>query len=270
MGSNQSATAETDQSILNNIINDSSEECNATCNNNVKDMVFNISGSGAEQFGITQVCSANANCIMKTQLTTNIQNVLDSMVKQQQSASKGFLPSLSGNNQETTAITRQNINNQISQIMQSSCNALTSNTAVGNIVNISNNETNPNNTKKVVGVTQTGSANATCSITNVGNIVVSNKETSTISQSQTIQVIGIGITSIALILIVLPSILTIGKVRMASIAAKEKIEQFKDIADAVENKDFRPPGAFKSDYESGTELREIPKKESLIPVFRTT
>ena len=186
MGSNQSNVMTSKQQVVNNMYQESSQECNITCENIQSGNTIEIIDSEINgTVGFIQTCTLDSpSCIMKTTLDTNVSTILDAMLKQTSSAPSGL--SLSFNNSNQRINLEQYIENSITQIQSTSCDLLSKNEMVNNAIFVKNSTVNGD-----VIFEQTGGINnANCNMDNMAKAVVANEISSDITQESKIMSMG--------------------------------------------------------------------------------
>jgi len=200
MGSNQSSSAKAILNDANNLYENSSSACIATCTsivNRPTTVVSNTSVGG--NINIQAQCNASASCVMQSTLDSSVENIMSSL-SQQENVTTQLLPiAFDFNNKNTSSTISQQITNNITQNIQSICQA-TNTTLVNNPTTVFSND-------KIGGSinigTNQGSASANCTINNLSRIRLFNQSTSrnaaTTSQSNVFGTIMIAIVIIIVI-----------------------------------------------------------------------
>jgi ATP-dependent Zn protease len=166
MASANTNTATTVQNVNNTTIQASRQICQATCTNVSSGNTVIINGvkiGGNVIF--SQQCTADAQCTMVNGTSTTVDNTLQSILKQ--TAETSWAPDISA--QTNISQMTQNVNNAITQIVDSTCVANATNISTNNFTYLTNSTVSGN-----VSFSQTGDANANCSMTNQSTIQVAN------------------------------------------------------------------------------------------------
>lgn len=197
MGSNNANVAKESESVQNNILQASFQQCKSDCTNisSGNTVIFNGSNiSGDVDFN--QSCSATAHCIMEQQLQSQVQNMMSAIAQQQQEVEKSILSFTVANDVNYSEI-NENIVNSITQILQSSCQATSSNITNDNLVILNN-----TNVEGSFSFSQTGNATANCTMNNLARQVAFNQQQAKTNQTQKIESI-FAIIAIAVIVVVI-------------------------------------------------------------------
>jgi hypothetical protein len=201
MGS-QDEQISTATSIANQALQQVSNYCTITCEENISNVDITIIG-GESTVNIEQTCSImGSECVVKSLLQTQINNLIKNILKQTQSNLGIF--SLLGPGMNTTADIGNAIKNQISQIVTNSC-------TVANNQTITNVSVFAQDADTVLNFVQNGSINkASCALDTVTKLVLNNSVLNNVDQSQSscgdILTILLVIGIIAIIIILFPLI----------------------------------------------------------------
>lgn len=138
MGSGQSQSFTSFTDIQTDILQSSVQRCSIICSNEMSGNTFiwkNIKGN----IKISQTCVvSDATCAMKTAFEGSIQNLIDSLVKQNATTFSGLSLSIDKIEQETTLVTL--VQNRMSQIINATCNVSSINTMNNNYFYVENME----------------------------------------------------------------------------------------------------------------------------------
>ena len=205
MGTTNESRAKEIQSINNDIIQESSEKCMATCVNieNGNSAIFDGATIDGNLTGFKQVCKVSTSCVMTEQLNSQIQDVLESVAKQTQQLDSSFLSIFADTHNKTKATIEQSINNSVTQLLNSSCTATASNIQNNDMFVLSNSTV----LGGVIAFSQTGNPTASCTMNNLGKIKLFNKEQAEISQEQRIENIFVAIIAMIVAALVIGGIL---------------------------------------------------------------
>jgi len=177
MSTTVSNSSEQILSATNNIFQASNETCSGKCTQNNDNISVIISGSRISGgINFSQSCDVDVSCAMNSTLDSNVQSILNAMADQTASAQLGmFNASLANIN--NNAYIAENITNQITQVMNSTCQADLSQTNQ-NISVVLVNDTLSGG----VNYTQKGNVQANCVMTNTARSIVLNQETAETKQ----------------------------------------------------------------------------------------
>lgn len=159
----------------NSILQVSNESCQGICTANQSGNEIIISGSKVGNITFDQQCPATASCIMDSTLDSNVTDIMNAMADQEAVAQLGLL-NMNFSNTSNNLDIQENITNQITQIMNSTCQANANLTQKGEMIILKN------ATAGNLSISNTGSASATCTMTNTARAVVFNQQTSKSSQ----------------------------------------------------------------------------------------
>lgn len=196
MGGAQSNVVDLVQNTKTNILQLSQENCKANCSNYSGDNTIIINGTEIkDNLDFNQQCVTNVNCIMESQLDNQVQNILSSTIDQEQQTEQSFLD-FTVSAQSNVTVAKQNITNNITQILQSSCTATSSNIRQNDLIVLSNSEIGGS-----VDLSQNSSATSQCTMNNLAKQVTFNSEQAKVSQSQKITSV-FAIIAIAIVIII--------------------------------------------------------------------
>lgn len=177
MGTASSQVVKENQSIITNVTQQSSLACRIGCSNNISDVtIIDIGGTG--DINIKQTCQlTGVQCVMQQTLDTSIDSILSSIADQSVAVASPLIPSFNASNQYFDL--KQSINNQITQIMDSSCDIQATNN-IDNVYIYSEGTTgNINLTQDVI------ISNSTCNMSNLATAQASSAASSDTAQSFT-------------------------------------------------------------------------------------
>jgi hypothetical protein len=176
MGSQDEQFISLANSIVNNAIQDVGNYCSISCNDNISNLNVVLIG-GNDTVNINQSCSIiGAECLIKNVMNSQIDNLVDNITKQINSA--GSIFSLLGpSSSETTNIT-SSIKNQVSQLVSNTC-VIASNNDISNVSVIAQ-DANLN-----LNLAQTGSVNrAECILDTVTKLLINNDIQNNVTQEE--------------------------------------------------------------------------------------
>jgi len=215
MGGNQSNSINANQTVINSLYTNSSQSCLATCTEQqIGDtIVIDNVTIGGNFTGFNQLCTAQAACIMDQNLDSSSKNILSSMLEQSNSTTNGPFSILAdltgGGNLQNNVTVSQTIENMMQQNLSSFCQGYADEISEGNVLFIggSNNSIAGN----FVGVNQTGSANASCTMKNYSKMQTFNQESAKVKQTNkqmdVVGLIGIVVGVVVVVIIIIIGIL---------------------------------------------------------------
>lgn len=146
MGSSTSQETDINQTIVNNVLQTSNEECLVTCQNDIDDTTVIISDSSDVTVNISQLCTiSNVDCIMNTNLDSLIDNTLEGYSEQEAGGSGGFHVGWTGMSLAWDTIDQntdinQYISNSITQTMTSACDISGENTTTDSYFSVTDSD----------------------------------------------------------------------------------------------------------------------------------
>lgn len=193
----QSSTATINSKVSNRILNNTKTSCEYRINDSINNVTVIVEGGSVENINIKNVANINgASCIMSTYQESEIQNILQDMIKQTDTAVSGLVPSFNFINQHVKI--NQLIENSISQIQESSCNFV----AESNINNVYVVLQNTNGKDVNIG-SETTIGNSSCSMDNVSKASTYNQITNDVTQKASIKSLGGAIIVFIIICIII-------------------------------------------------------------------
>ena len=220
MGNDQSNTASLVQNIENKAFSASDTECIAFQSNIISGDTIDIPTVGGN-VEVIQKGTASASCIINQNLDSQVQNIMSSIANQENSTVGSWISSFPFNKQNNSISVKQNITNQITQVMEAMCqgtqeNLIQDTTIIG---------------KQAGGnfvLSQEGNAQANCTINNTAKIEIFNKETSKTSQgNKTTSLFALIFIAIIAIVIIgaIIAIIVVGPAEISKLSGgKSKIE----------------------------------------------
>jgi hypothetical protein len=123
MGSKVSTTAETSQTIVNSVLQESTSSCNFECAQSIDGVEITLIGTHVGgDISVTNTCKiSNTSCVMKNMLDGQIENVLESLTKINNDVRTSFFDVLTPTQIDNNVKIDQYIRNSISQLISSSC-----------------------------------------------------------------------------------------------------------------------------------------------------
>lgn len=222
MGTNISTYNQALLTSSNNIWENSSSACVATCSAPQNNPTIILNGTTVRgNVEIVAECNASAACAMQSQLDTQVSNIMQSMAQQSIVTTELIPISLMVAKQKTSNIVQQNITNNITQNMQSICQA-TTNTMLNNPTIVGTNATVGGN---LTIVSDGGSANADCTINNLARMSLFNSNVAQAAQSNKRKnVLGVVMIAIVMMLVlgVIIVLVIMGPEGVAAVVGKGK------------------------------------------------
>ena len=199
MGSNQSVSSKAILNNANNLYQNSSAVCIGSCNAIAANQTITLNNTNLRgNIDITNTCQASASCVMQSQLDSQVENIMGSISKQQNITTQLLPIAFDFNNKNSSSVIKQNITNNITQTLQSVCQA-TDNTITTNLTIVGSNSTIGGNISIVNG----GDANANCTINNLARMTLYNQsvssDSSTVKQANVFAVMMIAVVIIMVI-----------------------------------------------------------------------
>ena len=232
----QESILNVEQDVTTNILMESDQVCSATCDNVLTGQVIFVNGK-TQDITISQTCTAStAGCVMSTTLDSQIDNILDSISKQEQTFTDSMI-SLDPRNQLNQTDLKQIVNNKISQIATATCQATSSNLNANQLIYITGTTGN-------ITISQSGDAVANCVMDLMSKITVFNSEAANNDQTNDRDNVFVAffssiggillIAGVILILVIfLPEILEKGKSVAESAIGSAKDSGDSDVSGAV-------------------------------------
>jgi hypothetical protein len=182
MASNTSLSSSASQTVMTNVLQQANNVCSFTCNQNESNITVIVDGGTVGNITFSQDCEIkNTTCNMQTVFETQIQNILDALLKQSAFTANSVLDFNFNAVSENLNI-YQYIQNSVSQIISNTCTFSTNQTMSGNYVFVGGGGKAGN-----IGFLQKSNIdNASCIMNTVAKSVISNQATAKGSQSSTI------------------------------------------------------------------------------------
>jgi hypothetical protein len=205
-------------SIANDAMQNIANYCSISCNNNISNESITVIGGNAT-INLSQSCSAvGSECLVKNVVSSQISNLINNMVQQEES-NLGIFSLLGPGSNESTNITNS-IKNQVSQLISNTCQQDPSNTITGNTVFAQD-----ANLKLNIG--QTGNVNkAQCALDTVAKLVLNNTIQNTVKQTESsckdLLAFLVVIIIIMILIILAPVLFAVGKRAGKIIGPKNK------------------------------------------------
>ena len=182
---NNSQTAASDivQSVTNNILQTSAEQCTSSCSQVQSGNTIICIDCDASVIGETAQCEANAACTMNQNLDSQIKVLMKAYSKQAQKIQHSIFDFGSLTRQSISSTIDQNINNQVTQILSSECQANSDTIQRNNITYVNGNTGKAD----VIGLSSTGNAEANCMMQNLGKSIAFTTSVATNDQDQSFE-----------------------------------------------------------------------------------
>lgn len=195
--SNQQNQVSLATSLVNGAQQTVNNYCSISCNADISNVNILIEGGNAT-IKIGQTCTnIGSECTVKNVVSSEIENMIDNLIQQQET--NGGIFSLLGPSQSNNANISNYIKNQISQLINNTCNQNTNVTL--NNMNITSIDANLN-----FNYVQTGTQDhATCALDTVAKLVLNNQVSNSVKQTQSScgNVLGILIAVAVIIVLII-------------------------------------------------------------------
>lgn len=194
MGS-QDEQASLATSIVNQSLQNVSNYCTISCNDNINNLDIVVVG-GNDTINIGQVCSiVGSECMIKNLISTQVDNLVKNIVQQQES-NLGIFSLFGPSSSESTNITTS-IKNQVSQLINNTCSQSSNQ-------NISNTTVFAEDANLNLTISQSGSVQkAQCALDTVAKLLINNDVQNSVKQSESScgNILGILIVIVIIVLI---------------------------------------------------------------------
>ena len=206
------------QTAVNNTYQSAKNTCDANCNQIISGNVIVLNNSTAGNITFTQRCTADASCYMK--------NAVDQAVTafQGSKVSANAAPALFPGIQVNTSVSsnRQDITNDLTQIMENLCHANVNQTIQDNIIYATD------STLKDIGFLQEGNASARCVMENSARLQLQMKQEgdTTASTGRNVALVS-GI--IGLVILVVIIIIVAGAIKKNTSEKQDKPRRQQDL-----------------------------------------
>lgn len=186
------------QSATNEIYQSASSSCTANCSQIQSGNVIYLDGSRVGNITFDQQCTANAGCMMENAVDTVMQLIQD--LKQGNTTEAGLFPNFGSINLN---VSEQEIRNQVTQILETTCTANIEQSQTDNMVYARNSVTGD------IGFKQGGNAAANCLMTNAAsaklNLQQRGDQNNTVSGGGFGAIIGLAI-AIAIVMVIIRAV----------------------------------------------------------------
>ena len=206
-------------SIVNSSLQNVANYCTITCDNDISDTSITFIG-GNVNFSLNQTCSiVGSECMVKNVIQTQVDNLIQNIIKQQES-NLGIFSLLGPGSNESTNITNA-IQNQVSQLINNTCNISSENSTSN--VTVFADDVNGN-----FSIGQTGQVSkATCTLDTMAKVVLNNSVLNSVTQSESscgnILSILIIVAVILVAIILFPILFATGRLVGAAIGRVQQV-----------------------------------------------
>lgn len=196
------SVADSVQTAVNQTYQSAKNTCDANCNQLISGNVIVLNNSTAGNIQFTQRCTADASCYMKNAVDASVTAFQDAKVGA--NASPALFPGVQVNT--TVSSNRQDITNELTQILENLCNANVNQTIQDNIIYATD------STLKDIGFLQEGNASARCVMENSARLQLQMKQTgdTTATSGRNLSFIS---AIIALVIIVVIIVVVMGAIK---------------------------------------------------------
>lgn len=185
MGSSSTNIANIQQSFMNNITQQSQQYCTATSNPTANNNVVIVNGANIKGnfTGVSETTTTDASCLIVSNMEDSVSDILSATITQTNETETDWFNGFQFTADTNSFNLTQSVTNNISQLNQTTCSANSSSSTNNNYVYV----TNATVGGDFVGVTNTSSAAATCSMTNMMKNTTYNQAQGNGSQSNTVK-----------------------------------------------------------------------------------
>ena len=185
MGSASSNIAGIQQSFMNNITQQSQESCISTSNPSANNNVVIVNGANIKGnfTGVSETTTTDASCLIVSNMQDSVSDILSATITQTNSTETDWFNGFQFTADTNSFNIAQSITNNISQLNEATCAANSSSSTNSNYVYV----TNATIGGDFVGVTNSSSASANCSMTNMMKNTTYNQAQANGGQTNTIK-----------------------------------------------------------------------------------
>lgn len=183
MGTNTDESATLKQTVTNNILQSTNQVCRTSSNVQITGNAIIVSGGTVKgNVGITaNGTQASAACMMSSSMNSNVSTLLSSIAQQSNTTFTDMLGDLSFNNTNEDVDIEQAVTNNITQIMNSTCQTNSNISVSDNYIYVGD-----ANVGGSVGIdVSNSSATSSCTMNNVSSAVAYNQAQASSDQSNT-------------------------------------------------------------------------------------
>jgi len=193
MGSASTNIANIQQSFMNNITQQDQQNCTATTNPSANNNVVIVNGANikGDFTGVSVTTTTDASCLMVSNMEDSVSDILSATVTQTNTTETDWFNGFSFTSDVNSFNMAQSVTNNISQLNQATCSANSSSSSNSNYVYV----TNATVGGDFVGVTNSSSAAASCSMTNMMKNTTYNQAQANGGQSNTIKGMFVAMTA---------------------------------------------------------------------------
>lgn len=203
------------QSFMNNITQNNQQSCQATVSNQANNNVVIVNGAtiNGNFTGVTTNVSTDASCLMVSNMDDSISNILSASLQQTNTTETDWFNGFSFDSNTNVFDIAQSVTNNISQINQATCSANQVSSTSNNYIYLTNATVNGD----FVGVSDTLTASASCSITNAMKNSTYNSAAAVANQTNTdkgmfVTMVGSFAGIIGLIIIIVIILFAVGAI----------------------------------------------------------
>lgn len=185
MASGTTNVANIKQNFMNNVTQQSQQNCIATVNSSTNNNVVIVNGANIRGnfTGVATTTSTDATCLMVSSMEDSISNIISATLRQTNTSQTDWFNGFQFTADTNTFNISQSVTNNINQINQATCAANTTTSSNNNYIYVSNTVVGGD----FVGVTSSANASADCTISNTMKNTTYNQAQADTSQSNTIQ-----------------------------------------------------------------------------------
>jgi hypothetical protein len=182
MVSSQTNVSSFQQSFINNILQQSQQNCLVQSTNTASNNVTIINGATIDGnvIGVTITAHTDASCLMTSSMEDSVQNMLSAILQQANQAATDIMNGGQITMETNTFSIDQSVTNNISQINQTTCSVNTSTSTNNNYLYVSGKVGG-----NVIGVTQATDTKMNCSVSNIMKNTTYNQAQASATQSNT-------------------------------------------------------------------------------------
>ena len=203
------------QSFMNDITQNNQQSCQATVSNQANNNVVIVNGAtvNGSFTGVTTNVSTDASCLMVSNMEDSVSNILSASLQQTNTTETDWFNGFSFDSNTNVFDITQSVTNNISQINQATCSANQVSSTSSNYIYL----TNATIKGDFVGVSDTLTASASCSINNAMKNTTYNQAAAVANQTNTdkgmfVTMLGSFTGIIGLIIIVVIILFAVGAI----------------------------------------------------------
>jgi hypothetical protein len=219
--SNVTQQASASMSVVNNVLQSVSNTCSISCQSSINDITIVVSGSTVGNITIADTCAiTGSKCLIATSLDVNITNILTAIFEQKSVTGRSLLDCLGDRNINQNINIEQSVVNNITQLIQNTCN-LSSSSSISGVTFIAKNGASVGNFSIVAA---SSISQSDCSLQNIAQTVLTNKLLAKGKQSSydgiaaILALLAEGIFAMIIIIVLIATVATVGKTAMGGIS----------------------------------------------------